>query len=476
MLACAMLVLQPAQTLFAQENQSAPQQEATPSPYAVAEALDSEPAFTMEDLRFLAAPIALYPDSLLIQVLVASTYPLDVVRAHRFLQQNVETAPEVLVELAEQEGWDPSLIALVPFPTVIERMATDLNWTEELGDAMTMQSEDLLDAVQDLREEAEAAGALESNEYQTVSREEGDMIAIMPAEPEKIYVPVYNTEKIYVSQPVARTTTVVTGSGYSNESMVATGIVAFTAGILIGNYFGRKDRYDYYWGTPYRPVSWHSHKVYPPYYRSSSYRPPYYRPMPPGYRPGDAWRPRPELYRDAKVRVSTRRAVTRNVNRNLTINDARKPSATDRTKVLEKQLKDRGRDTPGAKRPSVPQRPATRDTPRIGTGDKPALKDRGATKPPAFDKLTAPSDVRKNRDRGQVSVDRSTRPATSAIQAPTAKRPKINPKPTAPKPQLKQRPQAQQQIKRPAAPAFQVQPGSKASNASSRGRTSLQRR
>jgi len=503
LLACSMLVMPPS-SLWAQATPpSEPTAETAntagedAAPLAVADELDAEPAFTTEQLEELVGPIALYPDPLLVQVLLASTYPLDVVRAHRFLQGQPDVDPEALVDQAEQQGWDPSVISLVAFPTVLERMATDLDWTEALGDAMALQSEDLLDAVQNLRELAQANGALESNEYQTVSFGEEETIAIEPAEPEVIYVPQYEPQQVYVTQPASTTyvtqpapTTVVQQSGYSEGTLLATGLIAFTTGILLGSYFGRKkDRYDYYWGPKYKHVHWHNHRVYPPYYRpGGGYRPPHYRPRPPGYRPGGAWRPRPELYRDARVRVDNRRKVTRNVNRNVNINvnDRKRPATGNRASTLDRQLKDRGRDRPGATRPGAPQRPATRDKAKPGTADRTRPATRPGGNNTAFGNRAQTTDVRRNRDRGEASVDRAKRPVATPGQRPQAgqqrlqagQRPQANQRPqTGQRPQAGQRPkpgQRPQAGQRPksSGSAFENRNGGSAGKASKRGKAS----
>jgi len=468
------------------------------APLAVADELDAEPAYTMEELEQLVSPIALYPDPLLIQVLLASTYPLDVVRAHRFAQKNQKATPEELVDLAEQEGWDPSVISLVPFPTVLERMATDLDWTENLGDAMALQSDDVLDAVQNMRELAQASGALQSNDYQTVAFSDDDTISIEPAKPEVIYVPQYEPQQVFVTQPASTTyvtqpATVVQQSGHSDSTLLATGLVAFTVGVIIGNYFGRRDKYDYYWGPRYSYVDWRYRQVYPPYYRPGDYRPPYYRPPPPGYRPGDYWRPRAELYRDARVRVDHRRDVKVDVRRdvrrdvNINVGDRQRPAPRDRASTMQQQLKDRGRDRPEVTRPSAPQRPATRDRPQAGLADRARPTAKPADKGAAFGDRSRPSEVRKSRDRGEASLNPTRQPPSASDRRPAkpeaGQRPRAEQRPQkAEKPQSAQRPKREQkpqvsrqpqaeQRSKPSRPAFENR-GGDAAKFSDRGRSS----
>jgi hypothetical protein len=170
-------------------------------------AQDSPPAtepppqlLTPDQLDNLVAPIALYPDALLSQVLVASTYPLEVVEASQWLQQNRNLQGQQLAEAARQQNWDPSVQALVIFPDVLGRMASNVAWTTDLGNAFLAQQADVMNAVQRMRAEARAAGRLGSDDRQTVNvvAEDGrTVIEIVPANPEVIYVPVYNPEYIW---------------------------------------------------------------------------------------------------------------------------------------------------------------------------------------------------------------------------------------------------------------------------------------
>ena len=154
----------------------------------------------------LLAPVALYPDPLLTQILVASTFPLDVVKADRWVAANADLATDARSAAAEAEGWDPSVAVLAAgFPTVVQRMAADLDSTETLGDAVLAQTDDVLDSVQRLRAQAAATGYLDSNEAQTVTEDEGGEIAIAPADPEVVYVPSYDPAMAFTTAPTAPT-------------------------------------------------------------------------------------------------------------------------------------------------------------------------------------------------------------------------------------------------------------------------------
>ena len=149
----------------------------TPLPAAPAEVPATKPEapaiFKAEQLDQLLAPIALYPDALLAQILMAATYPLEVVKADRWLQDpsHANLRGDRLAEAIEAETWDPSVKSLVPFPQILRIMSQELDWTEQLGNAVVVQQPDVMDAVQRLRHEAAAAGTLWSNAQQRVTTE-----------------------------------------------------------------------------------------------------------------------------------------------------------------------------------------------------------------------------------------------------------------------------------------------------------------
>jgi hypothetical protein len=159
------------------------------------------PALAPEQLDSLVAPIALYPDPLLSQVLVASTYPLEVVQAARWLKQNPGLQGEALAQAARDQSWDPSVQALVVFPDVLNRLDENLKWTTDLGNAFLDQQQDVMDAVQRMRKAAQDRGALANNQAETVITTTTDTgqpaIDIEPADPEVIYVPTYDPAVIW---------------------------------------------------------------------------------------------------------------------------------------------------------------------------------------------------------------------------------------------------------------------------------------
>lgn len=148
-----------------------------------------------EQLESMVAPIALYPDSLLSQVLVASTYPLELVEANQWLQQNSGLTGTALVDAAKKQNWDPSIQALVPFPDVIKRLNSDIRWTTDLGNAFLAQQADVMAAIQRLRARAKDSGKLTNTPQQQVVTETQNgetAIEIQPTNPQVIYVPTYD--------------------------------------------------------------------------------------------------------------------------------------------------------------------------------------------------------------------------------------------------------------------------------------------
>ncbi|HXP30560.1 MAG TPA: DUF3300 domain-containing protein, partial [Stellaceae bacterium] len=156
------------------------------------------PVMTAQQLDQLLAPVALYPDPLLAQILMAATYPLEVVAADRWQSDpaNAQLAGDALAAAAAQQGWDPSVQSLVPFPQLLRMMDSRLDWLQQLGDAFIAQQPDVMAAVQRLRAEALAAGTLAANQYQSVSTA-NEAIVIEPANPAMVYVPYYDCAAVY---------------------------------------------------------------------------------------------------------------------------------------------------------------------------------------------------------------------------------------------------------------------------------------
>ena len=151
---------------------------------------------TPEQLQQLVAPIALYPDSLVAQILAASTFPEQVVEADRWLQDQQGLQGQALAQAVDQQPWDPSVKALTAFPSVLGNMDKNLSWTSSLGDAYYNQEADVMDAVQVMRQKAEAAGNLKTTSQQVVTTE-GPTVVVEPANPDIVYVPAYDPWIVY---------------------------------------------------------------------------------------------------------------------------------------------------------------------------------------------------------------------------------------------------------------------------------------
>jgi hypothetical protein len=161
-------------------------------------------SYKQEELDQMLAPIALYPDALVAQILMASTYPLEIVEAARWRKQNASLKDKALQDALVQQPWDESVKSLAAFPDVLDRMNQDISWTQKLGDAFLGQQQQVMETIQGLRKKAQAAGNLKSNEYQKVENEtqEGkQVIVIEPANPEVVYVPTYQPTVVYGSWP-----------------------------------------------------------------------------------------------------------------------------------------------------------------------------------------------------------------------------------------------------------------------------------
>ncbi|MES2673429.1 MAG: DUF3300 domain-containing protein [Pseudomonadota bacterium] len=152
--------------------------------------------FSQAQLDQILAPIALYPDTVLSQVLIASTYPIEVVQADRWARAHPNVKGDDAVQMVEDKDWDPSVKALVAFPDILRRMSDDIDWTQQLGDAFLVDEGRVMDSVQNLRKKAYASGSLNKVQHLKVQRE-ADEIIIEPAEERVVYVPVYDTRVVY---------------------------------------------------------------------------------------------------------------------------------------------------------------------------------------------------------------------------------------------------------------------------------------
>src|ERR1700747_3663094 len=218
-----------------------------PAPTPTPPPPSSQPDQTLlkpEQLEALVAPIALYPDALLANMLAAATYPLEVVEADRWIKDNKNLKGDALATEAGKKGWDDSVKALTATPSVLDMMSDKLDWTKSLGDAMLAQQADLMDAIQRLREKARANNKLSSNKQQkvTVQQQEGKQaIVIEPTDPNTMYVPYYDPATVYGAWPYADYPAYYFGyPSYIGAGVVAAGLAFGTAWAIgrWGNYWG----------------------------------------------------------------------------------------------------------------------------------------------------------------------------------------------------------------------------------------------
>ena len=196
----------------------------------------AQPApFKKEEIEQLVAPIALYPDALVAQILMASTYPLEVVSAARWSKANPGVKDKALEDAMQQQTWDPSVKSLTAFPSVIAMLNDKLDMTQKLGDAFLGQQKEVMAAIQELRAKADKAGNLKSSKEQTVTTEQQGsttVIKIEPADPQVVYVPTYNPTVVYGPWPYpAYPPYYYYPPGYSAGSV----FFAFTIGVVVGN-------------------------------------------------------------------------------------------------------------------------------------------------------------------------------------------------------------------------------------------------
>ena len=235
------------------------------------------------ELDALAAPIALYPDALVAQVLGAATYPDQVVAANQYVKVNRDITGDALRAQVENRGWDPSVQSLTQFPSVLEQLATNITWTSALGDAAANQQADVMAAIQRMRANAYAAGNLKSGTEIKIVQQSPQVLVIEPAKPNVVYVPSYNPSIIYGSPVVV--------PGYTSSEVVAASMITFGVGVMIGAAVSSGScGFGMTWG-----MGWSSSSIYcgggayygNPYWRGGyypgyypGYRPPYYYPPP----------------------------------------------------------------------------------------------------------------------------------------------------------------------------------------------------
>lgn len=202
-----------------------------------------------QELQQLVAPIALYPDALVAQILAASTYPTQIVEADRWMQNNSKLKGEELAKEVDKQPWDPSVKALAQFPSVLENMDKNLSWTSSLGDAYANEPQDVTDAIQTMRQQARKAGHLDSNQQEKVTTQ-GNTIVIEPSNPDVVYVPAYDPWLAYG-------TPIVAYPGWYPVPGIFLGGVGIGFGIGFGvGFFG-----GFGWGWGHWGYDWHGRRA-----------------------------------------------------------------------------------------------------------------------------------------------------------------------------------------------------------------------
>jgi hypothetical protein len=209
---------------------------------------------TAEELQALVAPIALYPDSLVAQVLTAATFPDQVAVANYWVEQNKTLTGSALATAVDKQTWDPSVKALTEFPTVLNNLAQNLSWTSQLGEAYHNQQADVMTAIQTLRAKAKTAGNLKSGSQITVTQPSPQIIVIQPTNPQVIYVPQYNPAVIYGYPYVV--------PAYTTTDVVAASVLSFGLGMAVGAMMSSG------WGYSSWNCNWYGGSAY---YHGSAY-------------------------------------------------------------------------------------------------------------------------------------------------------------------------------------------------------------
>jgi hypothetical protein len=232
---CSVLLIAGDPALYAQQST---QQAAAP---------EAAPKVPNDQLDSLVAPIALYPDPMLAQVLAASTYPLEIIQLQQWMQQHKDLKDKALVDAVKKQDWDPSVQAMAPLPDLLKQLAENIKWTTDLGNAFLAQQGDVMDAVQRMRAKAKDAGNLKSNEQQKVETkvvESKTVVVIEQANPQVVYVPTYNPVVVYGPPVYPYPPIAYPPPGYYAAGMA----ISFGIGIAMGAAWGGGWGYHCGWG------------------------------------------------------------------------------------------------------------------------------------------------------------------------------------------------------------------------------------
>ncbi len=411
----------------------APQDQAA-APAQAAPAVPPAAPMSVDDL---VAPIALYPDQLLAQILTASTNAQEVLDGGNWLLQNQNLTGDALTNAAKQAGFSPPMQYLMSFPQVVDNMCQQIDWTRQLGQDFQADQKGVMEAVQRKRVQAQQTGNLKSSPQMTVETKKAEngqpYVEIQPANPQVVYVPQYNPVTIYNTP--APTTTVVTqaaptSSGVSTGTAVAIGLLSFGVGMAVGAAINRNNYYPY--------PSWGYGGVY---YGGRPYYPPPYRPAYPGYRPAYGYHPPPNYHwnqynRNVNVNVNNNyynkfnnNTYNRNnVNNNLNANNRPALGAGNQPG----QTNWKGQSTYQGARPNTPnQRPGAsmanvNPANRPNAGNNPGAVNRpngGYNGAPANRQNASNNLAAANRPTGANNMSRPNTANAGAINRPNAANP-----------------------------------------------------
>lgn len=421
---------------------------------AATEAALEQPAaapglLSADDLEKLLGPVALYPDTLLTQILLAATYPLEVVKAARFVEDNTDTPDKDRAALAEQSGWDPSVQALAAgFPSIVIRMNDHLDWTEQVGEALLAQPDDVLNTVQRLRDEAAATGYLTTNDAQTVIVNADDTITIAPTNPQVVYVPTYDPNVVYTqAAPAADVVYVDDGSGTDFGDVLATGAIVFGTAMLLDEIFDDDDPWDDYWRGPPR-VDWSNND----------------------------FQPRPNVNVDGDVNIGSNNNTINRIDRdvtNLDRGDRVRVEGGDRIDIDRTRIGSADRENIDRKfRPDDAQRNEARDKIAARTAQGGGVATLPATTGPRTEGAQARVDAAKAS--GKLKPATVNRPVTADRPSAATREAAANRARNVSRPEGAARPAANRAPVRTS--AFEKSGGSRAKAAASRGKASAGKR
>jgi Protein of unknown function (DUF3300) len=222
------------------------------APQALAQAVEQSVQVPADQVDSLVAPIALYPDALLSQTLVASTYPLEIVQLQQWLEKNPDLAndQQKLADEVKKQPWDPSIQAMAALPDLVNRLAIDIQWTTDLGNVFLAQQSEVMDAIQRMRAKAISTGALKANEQQKVEPQVIDgktVIVVEQANPEVIYVPSYSPTVVY-GPPLYPYPLTYYQPPPSTGEAIAAGAISFGVGLAVGAAWGGGWGWGFGWG------------------------------------------------------------------------------------------------------------------------------------------------------------------------------------------------------------------------------------